>query len=639
MRDMFISIGRYANRYRSVLLVLMLGLCLESVYDVVLRYSLKFVIDAAVVQADMKALLLILGALAIGALLFNFVVIGCDYIWAKMGGRILNDIRYDMFCNLQRLPVSYYRRNATGDLTARFNADLAQIESGMVLALPMAVMGLVEVVMTLVIMGFLHPLLFLVATFGIVMSLLVPRFIQGRALHAAFDLRREEGRMVGHLQENLTAQAVVKAYSLEGYASNVFRQRLDELLVKLARSNFLSYLVSRLPSLVFLFMQLLVLAVGGWLAINKQITVGDLVAYQALLIGLNYAIHNLTWTIPSFIDASAGWQRVKEILDEPITIADKPNAVTLPRLSKEIEFSKVVFSYPDAESPAIGGVDLRIGAGEYVTFVGRSGAGKSSIMNLLMRFFEVGDGSVKIDNLDVRDVTLASLRGQIGLVSQEVMLFDISVRDNIRLGKLDATDMEIETAARAAEIHDFIETLPEGYGTNAGTAGARFSGGERQRIALARALVRKPAILMLDEFSSALDPTTEAAILKTIARLKGTCTIIGVTHRLAMAEDADRVVVLRGGRIVESGPHSVLIARRTSEYFRLWRRGGEHPARADAATPAAETKAVDKARVPVEEQRQMAAVGSSQAVDPQSARLEEVGALPAQRINEKEKQE
>jgi ATP-binding cassette subfamily B protein len=636
---MFVSIGRYANRYRSILLVLLLGLCLESVYDVALRYSLKFVIDAAVVKGDMAALLFILGALAVGAVVFNFVVIGCDYIWAKMGGRILNDIRLDMFYNLQRLPVSYYRRNATGDLTARFNADLAQIEAGMVLALPMAVMGLVEVVMTLVIMAFLHPLLFLVAGLGIVLSLMVPRYIQGRALQAAFELRKEEGRMVGHLQENLSAQAVVKAYSLETHASGVFRQRLDELLVKLARSNFLSYLVSRLPSLVFLFMQLLVLAVGGWLAINRQITVGDLVAYQALLIGLNNAIHNLTWTIPSFIDASAGWQRVREILDEPVIITDKPNAPALPRLSREIEFSKVVFSYPDAESPAVGGIDLRIEAGEYVTFVGRSGAGKSSIMNLLMRFYEVGDGSVKIDGHDVRDVTVASLRGQIGLVSQEVMLFDIPVRDNIRLGKLDATDEEVEAAAKSAEIHEFITSLPEGYDTKAGTAGSRFSGGERQRIALARALVRKPAILMLDEFSSALDPTTEAAILKTIARLKGTCTIIGVTHRLAMAEDADRVIVLRGGRIVESGAHAVLISRRTSEYFRLWRRGGEHQARAEAITPTAEPKSGDKALPSYEGQRQSAPVRSRHSVDSQPPRLEEAGARSGPRINEKEKQE
>ena len=580
MHDMFVGMARYGKRYRVILSVLLVGLCLESLYDVALRFSLKFIIDNAVVKADLGALLFILALLAAGAIIFNIVVVGCDYIWAKTGGRILNDVRLDMFVHLQNLPLGYFRRNPPGDLTARFNADIGQIENGMVLALPMALMGVVEIATTLVIMAFVHVWLFLIASLGIVLSLLLPRFVQGMALDASFLLRREEGRMVGYLQENLTAQSVVKAYGLESHASSDFSKRLGELLTKLARANFLSYLVSRLPSLSFLLMQLVVLAAGGWLAINKQITVGDLVAYQALLIGLNNAIYNLTWTIPSFIDATAGWRRVREILDEPQEIVDKPGAHPVPRFSDAIEFDKVRFAYPGSDKAAVNNINMRIEAGEYVTFVGRSGAGKSSIMNLIMRFYEVDAGRVLVDGHDLRDITLASWRSQVGLVSQEVTLFDVSVRDNIRLGQLDATDADIEAAAKAAEIHDFIMSLPDGYDTGAGIAGSRFSGGERQRIALARALVRKPAVLVLDEFSSALDPTTEADILKTITRLKGTCTIIAVSHRLSMAEDADRVILLRGGRIAESGPHLELIATRTSDDYKLWRKGEKHPEKA-----------------------------------------------------------
>jgi len=582
MKDMFVSVARYALVYRKTLAVLFVGLCLESLYDVGVRYSLKFIIDKAIVEGDMQALVFILSLLAAGAIVFNIVVIGCDYVWAKTGGRILNDIRLDMFRHMQNLPVGYYRNSSVGDLSARFNADMSQIENGIVLALPMALMGLIEVAVTLALMLSLNPLMCAIAATGIVISLLVPRTVQSRAMDASFQLRREEGRMSGYVQENLTGQGIIKTYGLEHRASRDFSLRLDELLKRLARANFLSYLVSRLPSLTFLLLQLVVLGVGGWLAVNGQITIGDLVAYQALLIGLNYAIYNLTWMIPSFIDASAGWRRIKEILDEPLTIQDAPHAQPLDHFAQAVEFDNVSFSYPTSRASSLKRVNLRIKAGEYVVFVGRSGAGKSSIINLLMRFYEVSDGAIRIDGTDIRDLTLSSLRGKFGLVSQEVMLFSTSVRDNIRMGSLDATDEEIEAAARSAEIHDFIMSLPEGYDTPAGTAGARFSGGERQRIALARALVRKPAVLILDEFSSALDPGTEAAILKTIERLKGTCTILSVTHRLSMAETADRSVVMRDGRIVESGSHDELLALH-GEYARLWRRA----VRDDRPTPQA----------------------------------------------------
>ncbi|MGE3246458.1 MAG: ABC transporter ATP-binding protein [Beijerinckiaceae bacterium] len=582
MFNMFAGVSRYARRYKWTIALLVFGLTFESLYDVALRYSLKFVVDTAVVSKDFTALVYILLVLAAGAVLFNFVVIGCDYMWARTGGRIINDLRADMFRHLQALPVGYHKRQSAGDLMARFNADVAQIEEGMILALPMAAMGIVEIVLTLALMAFLHPLLCSLAAAGIVVSLMIPQLIQGAAVKASFQLRREEGHMIGFLQENLTGQSVIKAYSLEAHASRDFGGRLDKLLHIFARANFLAYLVSRVPSLTFLLLQLVVLGVGGWLAIQGRITVGDLVAYQALLIGLNMAIFNLTWMIPSFIQATAGWQRIREILDEPLGIADVPGAQDLTNLDAGIELDKVRFSYPGSKEPALQRVDLKIEPGEYVVFVGRSGSGKSSIINLLLRFYETTEGEVRIGGMNVRDITMSSLRAKIGLVSQDITLFDIPVAENIRLGNLDASEEEIMAAAKSAEIHDHIVTMPEGYDSLAGPGGSKFSGGERQRVALARALVRKPAIMVLDEFSSALDPTTEADILKTIERLKGTCTIISVTHRLSMAEAADKVVVMRRGRIVEMGKHDELLAK-NGEYARLWKRSANENTAAEKA--------------------------------------------------------
>jgi len=574
MRDMFIGIFGYAKRYRLMISLLLCGLSLESFYDVGVRYSIRFIIDRAIAKSDLLALVLILGLLAAGAIAFNFIVVACDYWWARIGGKILNDIRFDLFTHMQSLPINFYRKQSAGDLTARFNADVGQINSGMVLAFPMAVAGTVEIITTLSLMLLVYPLLAAIAALGIVCSLVLPRMIQNKALDASFILRREEGRMMGFLNENMGGQSVIKAYCLEDYSSKDFSKRLDVLLSKLVRANFLSYMISSMPNLTFLALQLVVLGVGGWLAIVGKITLGGLVAYLMLLIGLGAAIYNLTWTLPSFIDASAGWRRICEILREPLGIQDKPDAHDLEHFTGSIHLENVTFTYPGAESPALSGVDLKINAGEYVLFVGRSGAGKSSLINLILRFYDVIEGRISLDGHDLRDVTMVSLRSLIGLVSQEIMLFDMSVRDNIRLGALDATDADIIEAAKAAEIHEFIMTLPLGYDTAAGTAGLRFSGGERQRIALARALVRKPAILILDEVASALDPTTETQILQTIVRLKGTCTILSITHRLTMAEDADKIVVMRSGGVVNVGTHESLIGE-PGEYLRLWMKDTE----------------------------------------------------------------
>jgi ATP-binding cassette subfamily B protein len=583
MKDMLISVVRYAMTYRRTLMFLFVGLLFESVYDVFVRFSLKFIVDSAILGQDFDALAAILIALGVGAVILNFVVIGCDYAWAKTGGRILNDIRRDMFARLQDLPLEYHRRRATGDIVARFNADMAQIETGMVLALPMAMMGLIEVLITLGVMFFLNPMLCAISAIGIIVSLLIPRFIQGRALDASFQHRREEGAMAGFLQENLAGQPLIKAYRLEGHASATFARRLDVLLARMTRANFLSYLVSRLPNLSFLMVQLTVLAAASWLAMRGVITIGDVVAYQALLIGLNSAIFNLTWMLPAFIDASSAWRRIREILDEPLA----PNAVgstqQLPAKALGIIFERVSFTYPGAGYPALRELTFEIRAGEHIAVVGRSGAGKSSVVNLLMRFYEANAGLVRAGGTDVCELSLDSLRGRFALVSQDVFLFDLSVRENIRLGKLAASNEEVEAAARAADIHDKIIALDHGYDTIAGPNGSSFSGGERQRIALARALVREPSVLILDEFSSALDPATEASILRTIDALRGGCTIISIAHRLAVARSADRIFVMREGSVVETGAHEQLVAA-GGVYADLWRNaGGDRRGRDESA--------------------------------------------------------
>jgi ATP-binding cassette subfamily B protein len=298
--------------------------------------------------------------------------------------------------------------------------------------------------------------------------------------------------------------------------------------------------------------QLIVLSIGAVMTYRNIISVGTLTSFQVLLVGLNLNILGLTSSIPAFIDGVAGLQRISDILSETPAIQEAPDAIDLPHFSSDINFDDVTFSYSQ-DRGGVKNLSLKIRQGDFAVFVGQSGAGKSTIVNLLTRFYDPDKGRILFDGIDLRHATVRSLRSQIGLVSQDVILFNCSVRENIRMGYLEATDEQVEAAAKAAEIHKFILSLPQGYDTPVGDRGGQLSGGQRQRIALARALVRNPAILILDEATSALDPATEAEILATIERITKERTVILITHRMAHALRADVMYVLENGSLVVSG--------------------------------------------------------------------------------------
>ena len=282
-------------------------------------------------------------------------------------------------------------------------------------------------------------------------------------------------------------------------------------------------------------------------------------------------MNNLAWLIPSLIDASASLQRIVEVMDRPAEHTRRSGAFEFAPLSRAITFDNVGLRFGD-ESYCLRNLGFSLPKGGFTAVVGPTGAGKTSILNLLLRFHDPSEGRILFDGISIEEGSLASLRRQIGLVPQETILFRASLADNIRAGLLDATDADVRAAARAAGIHDFIRDLPEGYDTIYGANGRQFSGGERQRIALARALVREPSILILDEATSALDNASEASILASLLALRGRCTIIAVTHRLGLARAADRILVLTGGRVIEDGDHDRLSAA-GGLYAELWRNG------------------------------------------------------------------
>ena len=392
----------------------------------------------------------------------------------------------------------------------------------------------------------------LISCMGLTFCILAPAKIGQIATQQNYQLREQEGQIANVVQENILSQSVVKIFSLQARTLNNFFNDLHKLKKVYVQAKFSSYLVQRIPTLLFVFVQLAIISIGAVMTYWNWITVGTLVSYQVLLVGLNLNILSFTFSLPHLIDGIAAMQRVHLLLAEVPQVQDAPDAIELPQFKSEIYFDDVSFSY-SSDRGGVKNLSLKIRQGDFAVFVGQSGAGKSTIVNLLTRFYDPDKGRILFDGVDLRQATIRSLRSQIGLVSQEVILFNGSVRENIRMGYLEANDEEVEAAAKSAEIHDFILTLPQGYDTPVGDRGGQLSGGQRQRIALARALVREPAILILDEATSALDPATEAGILASIERITKDRTVIFITHRMAHALRADVMFVMDSGCLVVSG--------------------------------------------------------------------------------------
>jgi ATP-binding cassette subfamily B protein len=344
-------------------------------------------------------------------------------------------------------------------------------------------------------------------------------------------------------------------------------------------------MVERSVTIAVLLLHLVVLAIGAYLATKGQISIGTFVTFESAFWEISYNIAHLMHFIPVTIQAAAATRHIQELLDEPPRALDRPGAAVLPRIGHGISFERVSFRYEGTDVTVLDGLSLKLEAGKTIAIVGPSGSGKSTLLNLILRIYNPTSGKVTIDGVDIRKVTRESLRRSMAVVFQENMLFNMSIRDNIRLGKEGASDEEVEQAARMAEIHGFIKSLPQGYDTIVGERGDTLSGGQRQRIAIARAIIRDPSVLLLDEATSALDQTTEAAINRTLLKLAEGRTLISSTHRLMAVKDMDEIIVISAGRVAERGSHEELL-KRGGVYRQLWEdqiHRAHAPERADAA--------------------------------------------------------
>jgi ATP-binding cassette subfamily B protein len=560
----------YVRPYTARATVLVVTLVVEGVFNILLALSLKLIIDFAIVPRKAAVLAWIIGSLVAGFLLTAASQVIRDYLYAWFGARILNDLRKELFRQLQRLSLGFYSRMRTGDIAARFSTDLAAVENAVVLGLPGASLCLINIVFSTCILFALDWRLALAAVVGLPFCVIGPRLLAPRALKAGYQLRTEEALLTSTIHENLGAQPIIKAFSLKESVIAMFEREAEKLARLATRFNFLSYTSERSPNIAMLLFNVVLISGGSYLAFSGSLSIGSLVAFNALFITVSTAVMGLTAVTPSLLQATSGMQRIRELLDEQPTVVEKPNAKRLPNLVSEITFEDVTFGYTP-EQNNLQDVGMKLPAGARIAFVGHSGCGKSTNLNLIMRFYDPQAGRVAFDGIDLREIQVDSLYDQIGIVFQESFLFNTSVRENIRLGKPGANDAEVEAAAQAAELDGIVVQLREGYDTIVGERGGRLSGGQRQRVAIARALIRNPALLILDEATASLDPATEAAINDTIERVSAGRTVISVTHRLQSVVDYDHIFVFKNGRVLEQGPHQTLLSL-GGNYAEMWRR-------------------------------------------------------------------
>ncbi|MBB4020050.1 subfamily B ATP-binding cassette protein MsbA [Chelatococcus caeni] len=487
----------------------------------------------------------------------------------KVVTRVEADMQSALYAHLIDADIAQLGRESPAALTQRFTTDFAFIKEALTRVFTVFLSDLGMVIALVISMLWIDPWLTLAAAVVAPFASLPISRIGRKLRRVATSTQEEIGAMASHVSESLAGVRVAKVFSLEGYlkqrAADAF-ETVRALKMKAANAR------AKLDPLLEIGGGVAVagvLVLIGWRIMRGESTVGDFTGFVAALLMAAQpirAIGNLNAIVQ---EAMAALKRYFAVMDEKPTILDRPGARPLAVSSGLVRFENVHFHYR-SDVPALEGVDLALPAGRTTALVGRSGSGKSTLMSLVPRLYDVTQGRVTIDGMDVRAATLASLRTNIAVVSQEVVLFDDTVRANIAFGRPGADDAAIEAAAKAAAAHDFIARLPEGYETRVGSAGARLSGGERQRIALARAILKDAPILLLDEATSALDTESEKAVQEALARLMRGRTTIVIAHRLSTVRDADLIVVMDGGRVAETGRHDELVAR-DGIYAKLYR--------------------------------------------------------------------
>ena len=556
----YLRLLEHLKPYKFRLFVAAICTALASAGTVVLPWIIKDLVDQVLSEKDAEKLTYIALSVVVIFLFRGFFFYGQSYLISYVGQRVVIDIRREVFKKIQRLSMAFYDKNKTGTIMSYVTNDVNALQTGLVDNIVEMITEGVILVASIVAMIYLDWKLFLfsLCTFPVVIMFI--DFFGKKIRASGSRIQGATADLTSILQEVVSSARVIKSFVREDYeierfeAENMHNFRAQMKYVKLS--------ATLTPTIEFVAAigVTMILWFGGNSVIDGDITAGALVAFLTYAVNISNPIKRLSRVIANIQKALAAADRVFDVLDLPELIQNKPNAQLLPHVKGSVSFNNVSFAY-NTDEPILDDVSFSATPGQVVALVGPSGAGKSTVASLLPRFYDVTGGSIVIDGLDICDVTMESLREQVGIVPQETMLFNGSVYDNILYGRLDATKEEVMAASKAANAHNFISELPNGYDTQLGDRGVNISGGQRQRIAIARAILKNPQILILDEATSALDTESERVVQEALDRLMVGRTSFVIAHRLSTIKNADKILVMEKGKIVEEGNHDELMAK------------------------------------------------------------------------------
>ncbi len=567
-KEIFQRLYVIVKPYRLLLMIAMVTMVCYSLSTAAQAWILKPVIDDIFINKDISMLILLPFGIVLIFLLKAFSYYIYTFLLEKIGQSVIQSLRVRIFEHIHKQPLSFFQENSTGTLISRVISDVTLMQQ----AVSSALVGVIRDSFTFV---FLIALVFhlnwklAMITFIILPSAAIPIVIFGK-MFRQFSIKTQEetAKVSDRLYESITGNRIVKAFCRESYEVDRFNRQVEKLFSVIIRDAKFRSIQHPLMEFIGGIAIAVIIWFGGKEVIYGNETAGAFMSFLVALIAAYEPVKGISKINPAIQRGLAAATRVFDILDIEPSISSKKNAPALPHFQKYIEFRKVNFAY-DSDTPVLSDLNLKVPVGEALAIVGPSGGGKTTLTNLIPRFLDIKDGGIYIDDTDIRDVTLTSLRSQIAMVTQQTILFNDTVRNNIGYGDLSATDEDIRRAADAAHALDFIEVLPDGFDTMIGEGGTRLSGGQRQRVSIARAILKNAPILILDEATSALDTESEREVQKALENLMKNKTTFVIAHRLSTIKNCDRIIVIKDGRIVEQGTHKQLLDLR-GEYELLY---------------------------------------------------------------------